>query len=193
MQNIVQIASTTFSRLLRTTFSSLYKDRRTTMSRIGTTRYYTSHATTGWTLVDTNRAQHSLVFVANDHAAWDPARAKKLRRKYGALVRSDHVNMNDMLAEHRDQVFNTILEQTKKWREHSVAQQQQQTAPDTLNGVLEGRKHRLPDDLLATPGLNVRGAPLGSPPASGTRTPTKLPPMGTFEVTSPLRSPAPRR
>lgn len=135
--------------------------------------------------------------MSDDHAAWLPERARKLRRKYGALVRSPHTNLNDMLGEHQGQVFNSMLEQTKRWREAREAAKISQTQKsEASNGGLAVGLHNnqtlAPDSGLATMRNDARLTTAESPHAGGLRSPPKLPPMGTFEVTSPLRSPAKR-
>lgn len=103
-----------------------------------------------------------------------------------------------MLAEHQEEVFNIMLQQTKAWtdqREAARLTQRANTSSVAANGGnglgLAGM--RIPpaaryDDSME----DLRGARLRGNGTSGPRSPTKLPPMGTFEISSPLRSPAKR-
>lgn len=142
--------------------------------------------------------KHSLVFVADDHGAWAPDRARKLRKKYGTLIRSPHTNLNDMLAEHKDQVCNKMWELTQRWRDEQVAAK---TTPQVnldsaimqnANGATSRRQTpRLDPDVQAAR-VAVRGGGTPSPRSAGLKSPVKMPPMGIFEVSSPARG-SPRR
>lgn len=45
--------------------------------------------------------QHSLNFVANTHLVWDMENPRKASKRYGTLVRSSKVGLNDMLIQHQ--------------------------------------------------------------------------------------------
>ncbi|KAL2350454.1 histone deacetylase [Cryomyces antarcticus] len=63
--------------------------------------------------------QHSLIFLANDHSAWDPEYVRTIRRKkYGKLVQSPFKTLKRMMEEHKSQVFELLLEETQDWREN---------------------------------------------------------------------------
>ena len=61
--------------------------------------------------------KHSDVYVAADHACWAPERARRLRKKYGNLHRSDYNDINEMLMENKDTVCEALREKTRAWRE----------------------------------------------------------------------------
>lgn len=154
--------------------------------------------------------KHSMVFVSEDHACWDPSRQRKNMKKYGALVRSPTTNLNEMLMEHKGEVFGHLLQQTTLWREEQDKEKAKSrvstsaTAGDSLGmglGLLPPAVQ--PEDVTGLDGSSngngngkLRGGNLTATPNpggnSGRRSPTKLPPIGTFEVTSPLRSPSKR-
>lgn len=64
---------------------------------------------------------YSHIFVAEHHAAWDPSRQRKLRKKYGNVLRSPHNDIPNMLEGHRDAVVDILLQKTEDWREEQVA------------------------------------------------------------------------
>ncbi|EOD53108.1 putative histone deacetylase protein [Neofusicoccum parvum UCRNP2] len=64
---------------------------------------------------------YSHIFVADHHAAWDPSRQRKLRKKYGNVLRSPHNDIPNMLEGHRDAVVDIMLQKTEDWREEQVA------------------------------------------------------------------------
>lgn len=58
--------------------------------------------------------QSSLVFVADNHLVWSPDRKKS--KRFGALVRSPKVGLNDMLMLHQTQVMMWIGERVIRRR-----------------------------------------------------------------------------
>src|ERR1700761_9378189 len=81
--------------------------------------------------------QHSLVFVADNHSVWMPERSRKIRKKYGMLVQSPFENLNEMLVEHQDRVFDVMDQQTRPWQEQRAAKaprQAQNAMAMALNG-----------------------------------------------------------
>lgn len=64
--------------------------------------------------------EYSHIFVADNHAAWDPSRQRKLRKKYGNVLRSPHSDLSNMLEEHRDTVTDVLLQKTEEWREEQA-------------------------------------------------------------------------
>ncbi|OCK79599.1 hypothetical protein K432DRAFT_63137 [Lepidopterella palustris CBS 459.81] len=118
--------------------------------------------------------QHSLVFVANNHLAWDPSRTRKLRKKYGKLVRSPHTNLNEMLAEHKSEVTRLLLEDTEGWRkEQAQHNSTKRSAANSFSLRLDERDMRAASvpNSLRSPGM---------------------PPVGMFTVSSSPRSPIKR-
>ncbi|KAH7025471.1 histone deacetylase [Macrophomina phaseolina] len=75
----------------------------------------------------------SHVFVANNHAAWDPARQRKLRKKYGNVLRSQHSDLSEMLEEHRATVTEVLLSKTEEWREEQAATAKLRAAEEAQN------------------------------------------------------------
>lgn len=146
--------------------------------------------------------RHSLIFVSESHAVWDPNRQRKVSKKYGTLVKSAESNIDRMLLEHKTQVFAHLENLTAAWREeqeHKNANSNPTNAADKI-GLGLGPLHsatRVDDDAMldGTGNGNGRlrdGSRTSTPNPggnSGRRSPTKLPPIGTFEVASPLRSP----
>lgn len=59
-------------------------------------------------------SQNSLVFVADNHLVWSPDRKKS--KRFGALVRSPKVGLNEMLMLHRAQVTMWIGERVMRRR-----------------------------------------------------------------------------
>jgi hypothetical protein len=51
------------------------------------------------------------VWVAENHGVWSPDRQRKLRKKYGKLVKSSQTSVNDMLAQHQKEFFGKLAEQ----------------------------------------------------------------------------------
>jgi hypothetical protein len=159
-----------------------------------------------------------MVFVANNHSVWSPERARKIRRKYGCLVKSSQTNINDMLLEHKEAVFKKLLEEVVDWRSEKIkpangdvhsptkapAEQEPRAAMtdgiETTNPRLEisspeavGREKR-----LSTPvkdhSISIKEETTSSRGLSGSPNPTKyespgrMPPLGVFSVTTPDRT-----
>jgi histone deacetylase 6 len=145
------------------------------------------------------------VFVAENHQVWSPDRARKIRRKYGCLVKSSQTNINDMLLEHKDAVFQKLQDETAEWRSenskrlnggyHSptkvdmdidrvdpVTPRLEIASPETA-----GREPRLSSPVKeGSETANARGVS-GSPNATKYESPSRLPPLGVFSVTTPER------
>lgn len=69
----------------------------------------------------------SLVFVSNAHAAFAPERIKKIKRRYGNVVRSPETDLQEMLAMHKREVTERMLTLTQDWRD---TQAQRTPPPD---------------------------------------------------------------
>ena len=142
--------------------------------------------------------KHSRIFVSDEHLAWAPEKARKLRKKYGNLVRSQHTKLSDMLAAHQQEVFDIMQQQTKAWRDQRETERLAQLANATSVAANGGHglgraSMRLPPAARVDESVeDLRGGRLRGNGTPGPRSPTKLPPMGTFEISSPLRSPAKR-
>ncbi|KAJ5165675.1 Histone deacetylase superfamily [Penicillium coprophilum] len=58
--------------------------------------------------------ENSLVFVSNSHGVWNSTDRKPLSKRYGQVVRSPKSNLNEMLDEHKEEVFNWISERADR-------------------------------------------------------------------------------
>lgn len=56
--------------------------------------------------------KHSRVFIAADHAVWsDEDQARKARKsRFGTVIKSDYTGTNKMMAEHKDEACEFIME-----------------------------------------------------------------------------------
>lgn len=130
-------------------------------------------------------SQHSDIFVASNHAAWDPERTRKPRKKYGKLHKSSKENLNEMLVKHRSEVTEILDEETHEWRLEMEEQEDQKrikikmenAAVYGLNGVALRPQER-----------EIRA---GSMPTL-VRSPGRPPPMGTFSLGVPRGAESPR-
>ncbi|KAF2145942.1 uncharacterized protein K452DRAFT_220067 [Aplosporella prunicola CBS 121167] len=159
---------------------------------------------------------HSTIFVSDTHGAWDPSRQRKLRKKYGNLIRSPQSDIPNMLEEHRSQVIELLLEETEEWREEH-ARELEEDAERQEKARLNAAAHERNNALLSAPlrGLGddrdghnghgsggagnngVRSHPTSAPsPATGvgrTSTPTRAPPLGMFSITPSRGSASPSK
>ncbi|KAJ4347879.1 Histone deacetylase hda1 [Didymosphaeria variabile] len=107
---------------------------------------------------------HSMIFVQNDHLCWDPSRGHKRRKKWGKLIRSEHVKLDDMLMQHKEEVQQYLLAKKAPFVDHgddisvdddskqplrspplpSGLQSPQGSVPLTRNGYAEEGRSRLP-------------------------------------------------
>jgi histone deacetylase 6 len=142
--------------------------------------------------------QRSTVYVAENHQVWSPDRARKIRRKYGCLVKSSQTNINDMLLEHKAAVFQKLRDETADWRsENPKRPNGDHSLPDVeMDGVdpVTPRPASSPetagrDRRFSTPIKDgAEGADAGgSPTAAKLESPGRLPPLGVFSVTTPER------
>lgn len=69
--------------------------------------------------------QHSLNFVANNHLVWDMENPRKASKRYGTLIRSPKVGLNDMLIQHQAAVQSFIMTRINGMEE-AVADQEEQ-------------------------------------------------------------------
>lgn len=58
----------------------------------------------------------SMVFIAQDHAYFSSEIAKKPKKRFGAITRTDAGSISDMLLEAKQMVFECLLEETEDWR-----------------------------------------------------------------------------
>lgn len=70
---------------------------------------------------------NSLVFVAQDHNYFASDLARKPKKRFGRILQSQADSISDMLLEHREKVFESLLEETEEWRSN-----QTEAAPTSL-------------------------------------------------------------
>ncbi|KAJ5837143.1 Histone deacetylase superfamily [Penicillium robsamsonii] len=58
--------------------------------------------------------ENSLVFVSNSHGVWNDKDRKPLSKRYGQVVRSPKSNLNEMLDEHKEEVYKWISERADR-------------------------------------------------------------------------------
>ncbi len=78
--------------------------------------------------------QRSMIFVANNHPAFEPDKARKLKRKHGKITRSPYTRLQEMLFEHKQEVTDKLLELTEDWRQE---QRSKIVAEKDANGDME--------------------------------------------------------
>lgn len=61
----------------------------------------------------------SMVFIAQEHAYFSSEIAKKPKKRFGAITRTDAGTISDMLLEAKGNVFECLLEETEEWRERA--------------------------------------------------------------------------
>lgn len=116
---------------------------------------------------------HSTVFVANGHGFWQSDMVRKPRKRFGHTEKSDGDNITDMLMEHKEAVFQTLLEDTEEWREHhnssdeGVGMASPSRLPPVGNFALSPAP-RTPGTAGSINMMNSAGA------VAGNRSPTKL-------------------
>jgi hypothetical protein len=81
--------------------------------------------------------------VAHTHSVWQPDRQRKVRRKYGCLVKTEASTINDMLLQQKGSIFDHMAELTAEWK-RAVASANGETAA-TNGGAAD-----LPADTMAT-------------------------------------------
>jgi len=144
------------------------------------------------------------VFVAENHQVWSPDRARKIRRKYGCLVKSSQTNINDMLLEHKDAVFQKLQDETGEWRSENTKRLNGGYHSSTKADMdIDGGDPVTPRLEISSPETAGRERPstpvkegsetanaggvASSPNATKYESPSRLPPLGVFSVTTPER------
>ncbi|KAF2129034.1 hypothetical protein P153DRAFT_357507 [Dothidotthia symphoricarpi CBS 119687] len=127
--------------------------------------------------------ERSRIFVKNSHFAWDPARAKKLRRKLGNLVRSPMETLDTMLREHEEEVQSLLLKKKSEYAEDyltsSVADERPQPTANGLRSPLPISRAQTPRGELGArhegPTNSVKGPPRGffTVPSQAPKSPLK--------------------
>ncbi|KAB2569649.1 Histone deacetylase HDA1 [Lasiodiplodia theobromae] len=104
--------------------NSLQSIKKLTDDYIGDWYYNTSH-----------------IYVAHGHAAWDPSRQRKLRKKYGYVQRSEHADLSNMLQEHHKEVTDIMWQLTEEWREEQATAAKLRAAEEALNPAKRHHHH----------------------------------------------------
>ncbi|KAF1970095.1 hypothetical protein BU23DRAFT_214609 [Bimuria novae-zelandiae CBS 107.79] len=112
---------------------------------------------------------HSKIFVQRDHLCWEPSRARKQRKKWGRLIRSEHTQIDDMLVQHQDEVRGYLKEKKDAYVEGG---------DDTS---VEGN---MQEAARSPPPAGRQGSVRSSANGEG----AKLPPIGHFSVGNSLRN-----
>ncbi|KAF2084740.1 hypothetical protein K490DRAFT_48424 [Saccharata proteae CBS 121410] len=113
--------------------------------------------------------KRSRVFVSDGHMAWKPERSRKIRKKYGQLIRSSESTMTNMLAEHLRDVQEYLMTETMEWREN--------------------RKEESDDSDEKLPSIKMEAWAHNGSASPPTKSP--FPPVGMFGVTGPRSSASP--
>ncbi|KAL1306585.1 hypothetical protein AAFC00_005269 [Neodothiora populina] len=150
----------------------------------------------------------TLIFVADKHNIWVRAKTKSPSKRWGTLIKSDENHLEDMLALHKDQVLTEMMELSEEWRSSAAAAsgESSSSAEDELAMQTDHRALGAatmavptPRSVPALPNPAVTSAPYGidsngnnndirasTPPMP--RSPGRLPPLGNFALTSPIRT-----
>ncbi|KAK7182955.1 histone deacetylase [Paraphaeosphaeria sporulosa] len=110
---------------------------------------------------------HSKLFVQNNHLCWDPNRARKPRKKWGKLIRSEHTTIDDMLAEHKEEVQQYLLEKKEAYVD-----------PGDDTSVEENIQQPLRSPPLP---MGIR-SPGSVPPTKNGHGDARMPPMAIFTL-----------
>lgn len=113
----------------------------------------------------------SMVFIAQDHAYFSNEIAKKPKKRFGAITRSDAGSISDMLLEAKEMVFECLLDETEEWRSKAQSDDGMNTSSS-----LESSPNKLP------PVANFAMSPKNAGNGAGSRSPTKAGDAGTRPV-----------
>ncbi|KAI7299977.1 hypothetical protein KC315_g17384 [Hortaea werneckii] len=72
----------------------------------------------------------SMVFIANHHAFWLSDFARKIRKRFGRIFKSDEESISSMLLAHQDQITDMMLEETRDWQEED---------PEDITTMVDGQ------------------------------------------------------
>lgn len=104
----------------------------------------------------------SMVFIAQEHAYFSNEIAKKPKKRFGAIRRTDAGTITEMLLEAREQVLECLLEETEEWRNKAPSED------DEMDTSSSGSPTKLPPvSNFAMSPRKANGA------AGGSRSPTK--------------------
>ena len=142
---------------------------------------------------------NSLIFVTPEHNFWFSDLARKPKKRFGHVERSTEESISDMLIVHKQQVFETLLQETAGWR----AENSQNVVNDAMEVSGSGSitsPQRLPPvsnfapssalksvamtNLTSLPPSNSVSSPQGGAPSPHTGSSPKAPPLGNFALSS---------
>ncbi|KAF2716814.1 histone deacetylase [Polychaeton citri CBS 116435] len=141
-------------------------------------------------------SRHSQVYVARDHNFWASEFARKPKRRFGRISRSNQHAISDMLYAHKQSVFDALSGATEDWRASHQANDKHDPDNDfgsDAPGVATDRSKLPPISNFAltspnrvtarSPRLNL-SASMGSPQQKTTlpSSPTKIPPGANFNL-----------
>jgi len=92
-------------------------------------------------------ARTSMVYVADTHGFWASEYAQRPKKKFGRLLRSEHEEMSEMLVEHKDQVLDTMIADSREWldnREVADDEEDAMEVEEQLKADLAGSTQRMP-------------------------------------------------
>ncbi|KAK4550775.1 hypothetical protein LTR36_000354 [Oleoguttula mirabilis] len=120
----------------------------------------------------------SLVFVANEHGFWHSEFARKSRKRFGRLEKSEENTISDMLVANRKAVTDLLLRETEKWRSQrpvgddeemagvsaALPEPVQRGLPPVGNFALSPRGKAISNGNFTSPnGRQARSPRIGSP------------------------------
>lgn len=70
----------------------------------------------------------SMVFISQDHAYFSNEIAKKPKKRFGAITRTDAGTISDMLLESKEAVFKCLLDETEEWRNKAPSEDDMDTS-----------------------------------------------------------------
>lgn len=71
--------------------------------------------------------RNSKIFVAGQHNFWATEFARRPKKKFGKLCKSDEDSISEMLLRHKDEVFEMFLHETAEWRSKQPESQEQES------------------------------------------------------------------
>ena len=123
------------------------------------------------------------------HPVWAPERQKKIRKKYGYLVQSEHRDLYSMIEAYTPQVLEKITEIVSVARAQNGPQ-----STDVGLGLMDGLERTNGSGGSLSSGNQSGGVMVSDTDKmdqglqqNSVVASTNLPPMGTFAVTKPLR------
>ena len=136
--------------------------------------------------------RHSQVFVEHEHGFWNTEVAKKPKKRFGKVERSEKESITEMLIEHKDAVFELLSSATADWKEPAAANDDDTMDTGNFEPVATLKSKMPPVGNFA---LSPRPHPssqtsVSSPKGRSSRreSPTKTPPVSNFAQTARQRS-----